>query len=174
MAKTRAQKEEIVAGISDKFRDAKATAFAQVSGLTMPQADELRQKAKDVGVEIFIAKKTLLTLATKSAEVEDIDPKTFEGSILTAVSYEDEVAAAKVISDFAKKNEVLNLVAGILEGRGIGAEEVKQLAALPSKEVLYAQVVGSLNAPVSGFVNVLAGNLRGLVTVLDQVREQKA
>lgn len=174
MAKTRAQKEEIAASIADKFRESKAAAFAQVSGLTMPQADELRAQAKEKGVEVFIAKKTLLHIAAESAEIADIDPKSFEGSIITAISYDDEVNAAKVISDFAKKNEVLNLVAGILEGKGIGAEEVKQLASLPTKEMLYAQLVGSLNAPVSGFVNALSGNLRGLVTVLDQVREQKA
>jgi large subunit ribosomal protein L10 len=174
MAKTRAQKEQDVARLTAKIRGSKAAAFAQVSGLTMPQADELRSQARQVGVEVFIAKKTLLKLATDQAEIQNIDPKTFEGSILTAVSYDDEVSAAKVIADFSKKNEVLTLVAGILEGKGIGATEVKQLAALPSKEMLYAQLVGSLNAPISGFVNVLAGNLRGLVTVLDKVREQKA
>lgn len=173
MAKTRKQKEQIVAELADKFKGMTSAAFAQVSGLTMPQSDELRQKAADLGVEVFIAKKTLLTLAAKEAGVEDFNAKALEGSIITAIA-NDEVAAAKLIKQFGKETETLTISAGILEGRAISTEEVETLASLPSKEELLAKLVGSINAPVSGFVNVLAGNLRGLVTVLDKVREQKA
>ena len=79
-----------------------------------------------------------------------------------------------MIKDFLKDKESLDLFAGVLEGKGIDAEAVNHLASLPSKEELLAKLVGSLNAPVSGFVNVLAGNLRGLVTALDAIRNQKA
>ena len=173
MAKTRKEKEEIVARLVDMFREAKSTAFSSISGYTMAQADDLRSKAKEQNVEVLIAKKTLLATATKEAGIEDIDPRSFEGSILTAVSFGDEVSAAKLLKDFQKTNEEFSLVAGVLEGTGLTTEEVMQLASLPSKEQLLAQLVGSINAPVSGFVNVLAGNLRGLVTVLGAIKDQK-
>ena len=173
MAKSRSQKQDIVASAADKFRKMKSAAFTSISGFTMAQADELRKRAKEQGVEIFITKKTLLALAVKEAGLEDVDPQSFKGSILTAVSYDDEVAAAKILKEFSTENEEFVFAAGVLEGKGLTAEEVTQLASLPSKEELLSKMVGSLNAPVSGFVNVLAGNLRGLVTVLDAVREQK-
>ncbi len=174
MPKTKAQKQEIVASVAEKFRKMKAAAFASISGFTMAQADDLRSKAKEQGVDLFITKKTLLGLAAKDAEVEGLDPRAFEGSILSAVSYDDEVAAARLLKDFQKENEAFTFVAGVLEGKGISAEEVTKLAALPSKPELYAKLVGSINAPVSGFVNVLAGNLRGLVGVLNAIKEQKS
>ena len=172
MPKTRQEKEAIVAELADKFRKMKAATFSSVSGLTMPQANELREKAREMGVEVFIAKKTLISLAAKKADIKDIDPRSFEGSILTAVSG-DEVSAAKLIQDFGKKYESLAFVAGVLEGKGISLEEVKHLASLPSIEELYAKLVGSINAPVSGFVNVLAGNLRGLVLALNAIKDAK-
>lgn len=174
MAKTRKEKEAIVANVTEKFRGMKAAGFASISGFTMNQANELREKAAEQGVEIFIAKKTLLNQAAQDAGLEGVDPKSFEGSILTAVSFNDEVSAAKLLKEFTKVNEDVKLVAGVLEGKGLDAAGVEQLALLPSKEELLAKMVGSLNAPVSGFVNVLAGNLRGLVTVLGAIKDQKA
>lgn len=173
MAKTRQEKQAIVAELADKFRGSKSAAFASVSGFTMSQADELRAKARESGAEVFIAKKTLIGLATKEAGVEGFDAKALEGSILTAIA-PDEVGAAKLIKEFSKKNESLALVAGVLEGQGISLEQVEQLASLPSKQELLAKVVGTINAPVSGFVNVLAGNLRGLVNVLNGIKDAKA
>ena len=173
MAKSRAEKQEIVTRIADKFSTMKSAAFTSISGFTMAQADELRKRAKVQGIDIFIAKKSLLALAVAEAGLEDVDPRSFEGSILTAVSYDDEVSAAKVLKEFSSENEAFVFAAGVLEGKGLTAEEVTQLASLPSKEELLSKMVGSLNAPVSGFVNVLAGNLRGLVTVLDAIKDQK-
>lgn len=152
----------------------KGAAFSSISGFTMPQADALRAKAAEKNVEVFIAKKTLLTIAAKEAGIEGVDAAGLEGSILTAVSYGDEVSAAKVLKSFTKENEAFELQAGVLEGRMIAQAEVKRLADLPTKEQLLGQLVGTLNAPISGFVNVLAGNLRGLATVLNAIKEKKA
>lgn len=173
MAKTRQEKKAIVSELAEKFRGSTSATFAAVSGFTMPQADALRAKAREAGVEVFIAKKTLIDLAVKEAGIDGVNAREFEGSILTATA-QDEIAAAKLIKDFTKENESLTFVAGILEGQGISVEQVEQLASLPSKEELLAKVVGSLNAPVSGFVNVLAGNLRGLVNVLNGIKDAKA
>ncbi|MFA6131372.1 MAG: 50S ribosomal protein L10 [Patescibacteria group bacterium] len=172
MAKTREQKKEIVARLAEKMSRMKAAAFSSISGYTMEQANALREKAAEKNVDIFIAKKTLLSHAAKEAGFE-VDPQSFEGSILTAVAYDDEVSAAKMLKEFMKVNENFKLVGGILEGKAISKEMVNQLAMLPSKKELLAKMVGSLNAPISGFVNVLAGNLRGLVSVLGAIKDKK-
>lgn len=173
MAKSRAEKSEIVAKVADRLKRMKAVAFSQVSGFTMADADKLRAKAAEQGVEVFVTKKTLLALAAKEAGIE-VDPSAFEGSVLTAVGYNDEVSAAKLLKELAKEKESIKLFAGILDGKLMSTAEVVQLASLPTKQQLLGQLVGTLNAPVSGFVNVLAGNLRGLVTVLGAISEKKA
>jgi len=94
--------------------------------------------------------------------------------ILTTVGYNDEVAAAKLIADFAKGREGIEVVGGLLEGSFVDASAINQLSSLPSREELLAKLVGSINMPVSGFVNVLAGNLRGLVYALNAIKESKA
>jgi large subunit ribosomal protein L10 len=173
MAKTRQQKAEIVASIADRLTRMKGAAFSKASSYTMEDANALREAAAAAGVEVFVAKKTLLTLAAKQAGIE-LSKDALDGSILAAVGMNDEVSAAKLLKDLSKKKQSITLVAGILEGNVISKDEVERLAALPTKEQLLGQLVGTLNAPVSGFVNVLAGNLRGLVTVLSAVQEKKA
>jgi large subunit ribosomal protein L10 len=174
MAKTRQQKEEIVARVSEKFKKSKAAAFSSISGFNMNQANELREKAAEKDVDVFVTKKSLLAIAAKEAGFEGDDISSLNGSILTAIGYSDEVSAAKILRDLTKANENVSIVAGILEGSFISSEETIKLAALPSKEELLSKLVGSLNAPVSGFVNTLAANLRGFVTVLDAIKEKKA
>jgi len=173
MSKTRLQKEEVVAKLADKFSRMKAMAFASISGFTMKDADNLRVKGKKSGVDITVTKKTLLKIAAKTAGQDAVDPSAFDGSLLSAFAFEDEVSAAKVLSDLAKEKNTIKILGGILEGKVVGADEVKKLAALPGKTELLAKIVGSLNAPISGFVNVLAGNLRGLVTVLKAMQDKK-
>lgn len=172
MPKTRSQKADIVAGLAEKFRNAKAAAFSSISGYTMGQANSLRAKAAEQNVEVFVAKKTLLERAAREAGVE-VDKGMLAGSILTAVSYGDEVSAAKLLKALSKENDQVKLVGGVLEGKILSSAEVTQLAALPGKQELLGQLVGTLNAPISGFVNVLAGNLRGLATVLTAIKDKK-
>jgi large subunit ribosomal protein L10 len=172
MPKTRQQKEEIVRELADYFRRMKAAVFTSIGGYTMADADKLREKGREQGVTSFVAKKTLLERALKEAGIE-ADMAKMEGSLLTSVGFEDEVSAAKIIAAFAKDREAIKMVGGVLEGKLVDAKAVKTLATLPSKEELLAKLVGSLNAPVFGFVNVLAGNLRGLVTVLGAIKDKK-
>jgi len=168
MPKTRLEKEQIIAELTQKVGRLQSAVFTQVSGYTMEDADSLRKKGAAQNIELFVAKKTLLTKALE-ANGYQVSKDDFDGSILTSLAYGDDIAAAKLMAEFAKGRDGIKIVAGILEGRF-----VKQLATLPSREELLAKLVGSLNAPVSGFVNVLAGNLRGLVRVLDAIKETKA
>ncbi len=173
MPKTRQEKEQIVAELTDKLGTMKSAVFTSISGYTMDDADTLREKGKKAGVEVLIAKKTLLVRALEEkgfgAKKEDL-----QGSILTTIGYDDEVSAAKLIAEFGKERDGIQIVGGVLEGEFVGSEAIKQLATLPGREELLAKLVGSINAPVSGFVNALSGNLRNLVYVLNAVKEAKA
>ena len=117
-----------------------------------------------------------MNLAFKD-QIGDLNVRSMDGKLAAVFSYEDEVAPAKIIANFRKDKEKADKIfflGGILENKLLSKEEMESLSQLPSKPELYAKLVGSLNAPVSGFVNVLAGNLRGLVGVLKAISEKKA
>ncbi len=172
MAKTRVQKEQAGVALETAIKNAKGVVFVNYQGLTIPQTDELRKTCRENDAVFIASKKTLVRLALANLG-STVDTKSFDGSVAVIAGMSDEVAAAKIAGDFAKKNDKLVFFGGLLEGALIDAKQAKALAALPSKQQLLGQLVGTLNAPVSGFVNVLAGNLRGLVTVLDAVKSQK-
>lgn len=169
---TRSQKEELVKKLADKIKNSKAVVFSDFKGLSVKNMTILRRELNGKGVDFQVLKKTLLAIALKDAGVE-MDTKKMEGQIAVAVSAGDEVEASKIIAKMAKANENLKIVGGILGKKILSQEEVTALSKLPSKEELLAKLVGTLNAPISGFANVLAGNLRGLVQVLKAVSESK-
>ncbi len=173
MAKTKLQKEQAVNELTELIQGSKSVVFANFQGLTVSEAEELRAKCRENEVTCLATKKTLLKLALKNADL-DVDTKSFEGGVAAFFGLTDEVAAAKTVADFAKDHEVMTIFGGVLESAYIDDAKVTDLSKLPSKEELYAQIVGSLNAPTSGFVNVLAGNLRGLVNVLNGIKDAKA
>ena len=173
MPKSREQKEQIVSDLAEKFGRMKSAVFTSVSGYTMDDANDLRTKGREQGIELTVAKKTLLVRALEQSGFT-LPADGFEGSILTTIGYEDEVSPAKLMSEFSKERDDITVVGGVLEGSIVDAAAVKQLSTLPGKDELLAKVVGSLNAPVSGFVNVLAGNMRGLVYALSAIKEQKS
>ena len=175
MPKSREQKKEILKKLEDKITRAKSIVFASFNGLEAEENNKLRQTLKSEQSEYFVAKKTLFSLALKDKKIDGLDVKDFKGKIAAIFGYEDEVAPAKVIYDFQKKNEdKIDFVGGVLENKFLSGEKITALAKLPSKIELYAKMVGSLNAPVSGFVNVLAGNLRSMVYVLSAIKEKKS
>jgi len=174
MAKTKEQKGQILRDLTDKISKSKSIVFTKFSGLGVKESEAIR---KELGVEkgeYYVAKKTLMNLAFKDLKIKDLELKSFDGQIAAVFGYEDEVAPAKVIDKFKKEYEdKIEFVGGILKNKFITADEVGNLAKLPSREELYAKIVGSINAPISGFVNALAGNLRNLVYVLKAVGEKK-
>ncbi len=173
MAKTRVQKEESFATLVDNFGRSKAVVFANFQGLKVKQSEELRKLCREQNVGYVASKKTVLKKALEKIG-KDVDSKQFEGGVSVMFGYGDEVAPAQIIATYAKTHDVVKIFGGFLEGNFIDAAKVTALSKLPTKHQLLGQLVGTLNAPVSGFVNVLAGNLRGLVTVLNAVKEQKA
>ena len=174
MAKTRKQKEATLADLVDALGKAKSVVFADFKGLTVKDATAFRNKARKENVGVMVAKKTLMRLAFKNAGYEGVDPAALEGALVMVAGFEDEVAPAKLVAEFGKDHEALKIVAGVLERKFADAAAIKALATLPSKQELIAKAVGSIRAPLSGLVNVLSGNLRGLVNVLNAVKDQKA
>lgn len=174
MAKTRAQKEQIVSDLKDKLSKIKSLVFAEFSGLSVNDMEGLRQAARDENVEVSVAKKTLMGIAASEAGLKNVDTDGLPNSVVTLFGYEDEVVPAKLVADFAKTHEGVQIVGGVIEGEFTASEQMIALSKLPGKQELYAKLVGSLNSPMSGFANVLAGNLRGLVTALKAIQEQKA
>lgn len=167
------QKREVVNGISEKMKAAKAMVFTDYRGLTVEQDTELRSALRKAGVDYKVIKNTLARFAANQNGLEELD--TFlNGPTAMASSDSDPVAPAKVLSEYAKKYDKLEIKVGVVEGKVIDINEVKALAELPSREVLIARVLGGFNAPISGFVNVLNGNIRGLAVALNAIAEQKA
>jgi large subunit ribosomal protein L10 len=173
MPKTRLQKQEILRDIDEKIKRAKSIVFIKFNNLKVNENEELRRELKKEGGEYYVAKKTLLKRSYKENKGKELDLPEMNGQMSAVFSYEDEISSAKIIKKFIKSHEnKLEFAGGVLEDKFINAKEVENLADIPSKKELYAQLVGSINAPVSGFVNVLAGNLRGLVTVLKAISEK--
>jgi len=173
MPKTKQQKQEIGRDLKERLAKAKAVVFTSFNALTVKENELLRAELVKENSEYYATKKTLLARALKDANIE-VDARGLEGQVAITFGYADEVAPAKIISRFVKDLDGrIKFLGGILEGKFVNATSITELATLPSKEELYAQVVGSINAPVSGFVNVLAGNLRSLVHVLSAIKETK-
>ncbi len=167
------QKREVIDNISERMKAAKAMVFADYRGLTVEQDTELRSALRKAGVDYKVVKNTLTRFAAKENGLEELDTY-LNGPTAMASSDSDPVAPAKILSEYAKKYDKLELKVGVVEGKIIDVNGIKSLAELPSKEVLIAKVLGGFNAPISGLVNVLNGNIRGLVVALNAIAEQKA
>lgn len=174
MPLTRKQKEEVIADVTTKMKDAKSVVFADFKGLSVNDLQSLRRKLREEGVEFKVVKKTLIKIAAKNAGIEDeLDGKILEGSVGVAFSMEDEVAAAKLLHAFAKEKESLKLRGAIFEGKALSVEKTKELALIPGKEELYAKLVYLLNSPIQGFHGVLNNTVAGFVRALNAIKEKK-
>jgi large subunit ribosomal protein L10 len=165
-------KEQIVAELAEKLATAKAAYLTDYRGINVDEANTLRGELLKAGVEYRVVKNTLLKLAIKGTDNECLSDHLNGPTSLTIVN-DDPVASAKVLSDFAKKVKAFELKCGVLDGKALSIEDITALAALPSREVLLAKMLGSINAPVSNFVGVLAAVNRSLVQVLAAIKDQK-
>lgn len=173
MPKTRKQKEQALKEIETHLGDSKSIVFVGYHGLSVPDIEILRQEARKQGVLLRVVKKTLLQRAFSNKEL-NLKAKDLGTGLAVAFSLSDEVTAAKLLAKFQKDHEALKIYGGLLENKFVDGSAVLALSKLPGKLELYGKLVGSLNAPVSGLVNVLAGTMRGLVTVLNGIKDAKA
>jgi len=169
MALTRDKKEQVISEIEGLLSDSKLTVIAKYQGTSVTAMQQLRRAATSEGTKLHVVKNRLFKRALAANDkFKNIDTAEFVGQLLYAFNSEDEVAPARSLADFAKTNPQLEFVAAITaDGQLLAAAAVKDLASLPTKNVLRAQLVGTIGAPLSSFVNVLAGNVRGVLNVLN-------
>ena len=168
----RPEKAAVVKELTDKFTSAKSLVITDYLGLNVAEMTELRSKLREAGVEFKVVKNTLATIAANDVEMDEMT-KYFSGPTAIAFGEEDAVSPAKILVEYAKDHEVLEVKAGLLNGEIIAKEKVEALAEIPSREELLAKAFASMKAPLTGLVNVLQGNIRGLVQVLNQIKEEK-
>lgn len=146
--------------------------FVEYTGLTHQQLEEARRALKDVDAEMAVIKNTLMDIALKEKQIDVKESLT--GQKATLFSYADPINTAKALSVFIKKYGAPKVSFGIFEGNVIDAQMITKLATLPTKEVLLAKLLGSLNSPISGLVYVLNGNIQKLALVLKEIEKKKA
>jgi large subunit ribosomal protein L10 len=166
------EKKRITQNLNERFSKAAVVIVSDYKGLDVAAINDLRRKLKQEEVEFQVAKNSLLIRASEETDVALIKDA-FEGPSAVALSYGDPVAPAKILTEFAKENEVFEIKVGILNGKVIDASGIKALSALPTREVLLGSLVATMNAVPTGFVRTLAEIPRRLLNVLQAVKEQK-
>lgn len=173
MARSPEQKKQLVLDYQKKIEAAQAIYFVEPSKLKANQSVELKKKFYKIDSGFNVIKNSLFKIALEKSNQPV--PQGLEAKANAVIFSSDQISeSAKVISEFIRENKgVLTITSGILNGKLIAAEKIADLANLPSREILLAQVLGTMKAPISGFVNVLAGNNRKLVTVINAIKEKK-
>lgn len=166
-------KVKLVEELQDKFAKASATFVAEYKGLKAVEMNELRKTMRGASVDFKIVRNTLARRAVKGTGLETLSGH-LKGSTAVAFSYKDAAGAAKLLVQFAKDQPNLKLRMGTLGTRFLGLAEIKDLAQLPSREVLLGRLFGSMKSPSAGLARVLSGVPRKFVCCLNAIREKKA
>lgn len=168
----RPEKVAVVAELKEKLEKSRAAVLTDYRGLNVAAMTELRRRMREAGIDYKVVKNTLTRFAVRELGVDELE-EFLVGPTAIAFSYEDPVLPAKIIVDFAGEYKKLSIKAALLKDKIIQAEAVRELAQLPPREILLAQVFAGMQAPIAGLANVLSGVPRNLVYVLDAIREQK-
>ena len=171
MAKTKEQKQEILNNLKEKIEKQKSVVFMDFTKVGVKDLTELRMKMRESDCEFKVAKKTLIQKAFEGSKPEVGDKvREMQGEIGLGFGYSDEIAPFKVSGDFSKTNENFKILGGLISDDFFKDDQAKVLSELPTKQELLAKMVGSIGAPVSGFVSVLGGNIRNLVYTLNAIK----
>lgn len=167
----RSEKEQTVAQLVEVLNTARAVFFTDFKGLKVDELSDLRRRIGGTGAKYQVAKNTLIKRAAQGTAVEQIIDLLVGNNALSTTD-EDPVPLAKVLVEFAKANEKLVVKGGVLVDKPVTPDQIKAIADLPSREVLLATLLGTMNAVPTGFVRVLAAMPQGLVTALSAIRDQ--
>lgn len=175
MPKSKEQKEKIIEGLKEKLQKQKSVVFVDFSGCDSKFLFKLRDELEKSNCLLRVAKKTLLKKTLETLTMKDISGKIDEIKLQLALifGFADEIAPFKISYQFSKENENLIILGGILGKEFLAKEKIIELAQLPSREEVLARFTGSLASPISGFVNILKGNLKGLIYTLSAIKESK-
>lgn len=172
-AKVLEEKKQIVSELAQKMKSASCGVFVDYKGITVDADTKLRRELRQAGVDYAVVKNTLTRFAANEIGFEALDP-VLNGTTAMATSDADQTLPAKILCEYAKKSGgKFTIKAGFVDGNIISAEQVQELADLPPREQLVARALAGFNAPITGLVNVLNGNIRGLVVALNAIAEQK-
>ncbi len=169
---TREQKREIVKNLHEKFNRSQGVIVTTFKGFTAIESNEIRKKIKLKGGEFRVFKNNLIRIAEKDTPAEGVS-ELVEGPTALVIAYEDLVEVAKVLKEFVKDRESLKIRGFVLNKKVYDEKTLEELVKLPSREVLLAQLLGTMQAPISGFVGVLAAILRNFLYVLKAIEQKK-
>ncbi len=170
-AKVLETKKAQVAEVIDVLKDAQTGVIVDYRGLTVEEDTALRTKLREANVKYFVIKNTLLLRAAKEVGLDALE-EALHGPTAIAVSSEDAVAPAKVLADYAKENDKLEIKSGFMDGSVMTLDEIKRLASTPSFETLIAKMMGSLNSPISALARTLQAIVDGGKEISDLVAEK--
>ena len=170
--KLKEEKLQSKQALVDEIKGAQSIVLVNYRGLTVEEVTELRSKYREANVDYKVYKNTMMRRAFEELGVEGLEDF-LKGPSAIAFGMEDPASAAKISSEFAEDHDALEIKAGYVDGKVLSLPEIDALAKLPSKEVLVAQVLGGLNAPIQGFANVLNGTLSGFARVIAQIADKK-
>jgi len=168
------EKQEIINNLADKLSRQKIVIFSDYTGLKVNQIQELRRQLREKGIDYQVAKKTLIDLALEKAGLKTAKVKEVSGQIALVFGYQDEVWPAKILYNFSKDNQALKILAGLVKGKYLASEAIINLAKLPSREELLAQLISIIFSPITGLINVLSGNINNLVQLLAAIKSNKS
>ena len=172
MARTREKKQELVHEYAERLARAQVIIWAEYRSLRVSQMEQLREQLRPLGAQIVVIKKTLMRLALDQANLPK-DPEMMRGACAVTFAYGDVGAATKAVTSFARgSRDMFQVKGGLVDRKLVDAEQIISLSRLPSREVLLAQVVGSIQAPISAFVGVLAAIIRSVLNVLNARKDQ--
>ncbi len=166
-------KRVVIDEIKDKIQSAQSVVLMSYQGLTAAQDTELRAKLREAGVEYKVLKNRLVKIAFNELGYTDFDAD-LEGPTALAFGHADAVAPAKILVEYAGKFGKISVKSGMVDKVAITADGVKELSELPSKEVLVAKVLGTMQAPISGLARVLNGTIGGLAIALKAIADKQA
>jgi large subunit ribosomal protein L10 len=172
MATSKIKKTETMDEIRELLKTSKNIVLSEYRGLNVEQVTDLRSKLRKAGVKFKVLKNTLTKKLFAEAGIENMEEH-LQGPVAISFLSDDVAASSKAIMDFAKKNELLVVKAGYVDGKFVEASGIKTIAALPSREVLLSMVLSTMNAPVKDLLSVLQGTTRKLVYALNAIKEQK-
>ena len=175
MNRTKAQKQEQVAALTQQLAGSPTIYVTDFTGLNVARITDLRRRLRAVGVEYVVVKNTLARRALTEQQLKDGGLESFlSGPTALVLAGADPLGAAKVLTDFAREFEKPSIKIGLVEGKTVSQAQVKQLAALPSKQQLLAHLGGALQAPMAGFLGVLNGLLYAMVGALEALKDKRA
>ncbi len=171
MPKSKQQKEQDLKELTEQIKSSKSVVFSEYRGTSVKDIDKFRKTLKAENVSSKVYKLTLVKLALEANGIAlpSLDYKT---PVILSWSSEEETTPARLIKGLGKDIPTIKILSGVFDNQLVGREQILVLASLPSKQELRAQLVGIINAPLAGLVNVLAGNLRGLLNVLNAVAQK--